>query len=555
MVTALLLGLSSATGCRTILTRLLGPKSPPASQGATSPVVRKPYRESEEELALWHEPQFRTEFTRSYIAVSDLEPRTTEAERKLQQDVFDLMAGQDEAISRQDNAVKKLEEAARRRVAEAEKLTDQAHGGRSGAQSRAEEAQHLASEARAAADAAKKELDKARADDEKSRRVAAAAMLEKTIESDPAASAALYFTLGNIYWQLDRLEDAAAAYQTAVRNDKHPNFRRAWRNLGLVAARLGDYTAALPALTRTVELGGADRLTYGLLGMAYNAVGNSAAAEFAFREAIQLDPKSQHWKMGLAQSLFMQRRFEEAVALCDVLIAETPNNANLWLLQGKAFIGMKQFSDAAQNYEFAIRMGKATAENLNVLADIYMSEEMFDLAIRNYLRALEVDAKAGPDRAMQAARVLIGHGALDEARDVMTGIETLRRDTLADADRLALKKLRARIAVAEGNDAEEAAALEEAVAIDPHDGEALILLGRYYARNNESDKAILRFAWAAKIKEYEPDALVYHAQVLVQQARKYAEAIPLLERAQELRPRENVQDYLDGVKKAAGQNR
>lgn len=51
----------------------------------------------------------------------------------------------------------------------------------------------------------------------------AAAMLEK--QRGPAASAVFDFTLANIFFQQEKLEEAAAAYTVAV--EKYPKFRRA----------------------------------------------------------------------------------------------------------------------------------------------------------------------------------------------------------------------------------------------------------------------------------------------------------------------------------------
>jgi tetratricopeptide (TPR) repeat protein len=105
----------------------------------------------------------------------------------------------------------------------------------------------------------------------------AAAWLEKN--RGEAASAVFDFTLGNIYFQEEKLGKATEAYEIAVQ--KYPKFRRAWRNLGLSYIRESAFTKALPALTRVVELGGGDAITYGLLGFAYTSVDNHTAAESA----------------------------------------------------------------------------------------------------------------------------------------------------------------------------------------------------------------------------------------------------------------------------------
>src|SRR6185436_3708662 len=57
--------------------------------------------------------------------------------------------------------------------------------------------------------------------------------LEKTITAD--SSAVFDYTLGNLYFQQDELDEAASSYQAAVA--KFPSFRRAWKNLGLIAIR------------------------------------------------------------------------------------------------------------------------------------------------------------------------------------------------------------------------------------------------------------------------------------------------------------------------------
>jgi Flp pilus assembly protein TadD len=140
-------------------------------------------------------------------------------------------------------------------------------------------------------------------------------------------------------------------------------------------------------------------------------------------------------------------------------------------------------------------------------------------------------------------------GALAETRSLVDGIQRLRPQ-LADADKKQVLTLRASIAVAEGAGEEEASVLEELVRLDPLDGESLILLGRYYERAGDAEKAVFQFERAAEMAEYEPQAKLSHAQLLVRQG-KYADALPLLRRAVELQPRESWAKYLEQVEAAA----
>lgn len=372
----------------------------------------------------------------------------------------------------------------------------------------------------------------------------ALALLQK--QGGPAASAVIDFTLANLHFQEDRLAEAAAAYRVAV--SKYPKFRRAWRNLALIHVREGDFGGAAEAFTRVLELGGGDGITYGLLGFAYSNLGNDLSAETAYRFATLLEPSTLDWKMGLARSLFKQRRYADAAALCESLISTQPDLADLWLLQANAFIGLEQPLRAAENFELVERMGGATEESLNALGDIYMNAELFDMGVSAYLRALERFPGCGPARAMRAARVLVAHGELESTRELLAGIWEARGDRLSLAERKDLLKLRARLAVASGGGEEEAHVLEEIVALDPLDGEALLLLGQHQGRQGDVERAVFYFERAAGITGFEADAKVRHAQLLVGQSR-FAEALPLLRRAQTLLPREHVQQYLEQVER------
>src|SRR5690606_26805507 len=132
-----------------------------------------------------------------------------------------------------------------------------------------------------------------------------------------------------------------------------------------------------------------------------------------------------------------------------------------------------------------------------------------------------------PDRAIRAASVLTARGALTESRQLIERIEAVYGDQLDTADRKKLLKLRARLAVAQGASDEEARVLEEIVALDPLDGEALILLGQHSSRAGNAEKAIFYYERAASLEAFEADANVRHAQLLVRNG-QYEAALPLL---------------------------
>jgi tetratricopeptide (TPR) repeat protein len=371
--------------------------------------------------------------------------------------------------------------------------------------------------------------------------------LKKQIK--PKCSPIWYFMLGGVYFQQDKMAEALANYRKAV--DELPRYRSAWRSLGLVYTRDGKYDDAISAFTKMIELGGGDAYSFGLLGFAYAAKQDYQAAEAAFRNALLLQPENAQWRLGLTRCVFKQQKFEDAVTLLEVLIGRNPEQADFWLLQAQAYLGMKQPLKAAEDLEAVDRLGKATVDSLYALGDIYVNESLMDLALRAYQRALNAEPNQPVARALRSAEALAARGALAQARQLATHLQTARGKQMAETDLRKLLKLQARLSMAEGGSSAEAASvLEDIVKLDPLDGEALLLLGQHYSRQNEPDRAIFYYERAESLEAFEVNAKIRHAQVLVG-LRRYGEALPLLRRAQELRPREDVQRYLEQVERIA----
>lgn len=366
-----------------------------------------------------------------------------------------------------------------------------------------------------------------------------------------ASSAVLDYTLGNIYFQQDKLDEAVPEYIKAT--EKFHKFRRAWKNIGIIYIRQAEFAKALPALTKVVELGGHDAVTYGLLGYAYSSVENFLSAESAYRMAILLDPVTMDWKMGLTRSFFKQERFAEAAALCKQLILEQPGKPDVWLLQANAFIGLNQPMKAAENYEIVDQLGKSTVDSLYMLGDIYINQELYDIAANTYIRAFAIDEEKNTSRPIRSAKILASRGAMEETSLVVDQIQSTYNEQLTTDDKKDLLKIQARLAVANGSEGEEVQVLKEIVELDPLDGEALILLGQHSSRTGDNEQAVFYYELAANIDDYEADAKVRHAQLLVKTG-KYAEALPLLRRAQQINQRENIQDYLEQVERLAKSN-
>jgi Flp pilus assembly protein TadD len=359
----------------------------------------------------------------------------------------------------------------------------------------------------------------------------------------PGASAVFDFTLGNLYFQNEDLTNAVKFFTSALA--KHPDYRRAQKNLSFALVRSGKYAEAVAPLTRTISLGGGDSKVFALLGFAYMSMGRYVSAEGAYQQAAVLEPENAEFKLGLVKCAIATANYDHALALLDELTGQFPERETLWTLQANIYIQKEQPAKAAISLEMLRRRGQATPQNLFLLGDLYMTEEARDLALAAYLEAIEKDGGQNPALALRPAQILVSRSAWEEARTLFAKIRS-SAGTLNPADEMKLLKLEAKVAMASGAGEQGIATLEQIIRKNPLDGEALLLAGDYYGKHDQREKAEYRYQTAAGIAGFEAEAYLKHAQLLVA-SQKYAPAVELLRKAQKVKPRDNVQRYLEKV--------
>jgi tetratricopeptide (TPR) repeat protein len=373
-----------------------------------------------------------------------------------------------------------------------------------------------------------------------------ALQLFATLRDLPGSSARFDFLIGNIHFQKDRKPLAMESFQKAI--EKFPTYRQAHNNLAILYSQTGQAREAIRHFTEAIKLGSADGTSYGLLGVAYISTENYIAAEEAFRSAMVLSPEVKDWEMGLLRALYSQEKFTEVISMLDRMVKIRPEDNTLWMLQANAYLARKEPLAAAANYEVLDRMGKLPPEALTTLGDIYVNEGLLEVAADVYLRGYDKNPAAGVSGPLRAAEVLLAREGFSAARNLLGEVRKRNAREVTPEDTKRMLKLEAKVALAEGQEDESAKLLQQIVEKDPLDGESLLLLGQHFQREGNPEKAIFYFETAAGIEASEADAKVRHAQLLVGQG-KYQEAIPLLKRAQEVKPRENVGKFLEDLER------
>lgn len=374
---------------------------------------------------------------------------------------------------------------------------------------------------------------------------AAIARLERALT--PASSAAVDFTLGNLLFQRGETERARRAYEAALR--KHPDFRRAAKNLGFLHLQENRPDAALPLLARALELGDSDARVYGTIGYIRLGRGEFLAAETAYRHAAMIDPDTLDWALGLARATLGLRKFAEAEAIFADLVRRQPDRADYWQHRANALLGLERPLEAAHCLEIAHALGAASTDSLALLGDIYLRHELPGPGLTAYLEALDRADDPPRGAVVRAAQALQTLGDFEGSLRLVARLRTRAGTDLTPEDDRRLLALEAAAARAAGDAARALALLERIVVLAPLDAEAHLELARLHAAAGRVEKALFHYEDAARSDEHRFRARLEQGQLLVREAR-FAQALPALREAQALRPSSGLDDYVRRVERA-----
>jgi tetratricopeptide (TPR) repeat protein len=368
--------------------------------------------------------------------------------------------------------------------------------------------------------------------------------LEQNRSND--GSAAFDFILGNLLFQNERWQQAAASYRTAIR--KFPDFRRAHKNLGLLELRQANYGTAIDSLTRALELGDVDGRSYGLLGYAHLQMQQPFPAAIAYRQATLIQPKVSDWQIGLVQSLMQTGRAAEAIALMDHLLNQQPARTDIWLLKANAWLSENNPTQAALAIEMAHRFGDKRERSHLLLGDIYFRDNLPELALEHYMAALNLSQEQ-PSNALLRAVDLFQRRRDDIQANALMDALFASNEALSRSQRHDLLQLQARRARNENNLEQARKLLETLIAESALNGAAIIELGDIHQQLGDIESAINRYEQARLIAASERDALIALARLWVQE-NALDRAIPLLRNALKIHYDTALENYLERLQSA-----
>ncbi len=387
---------------------------------------------------------------------------------------------------------------------------------------------------------------------------------ETTAPTDPnlqpgEISPALVFVLGNLYFQSERLNEAERSFKEAIR--RFPKFRRTYTNLGFLYTSQNKMDDALAAFQKSVELGEKSARVMGMLGYCYMFKQNAVAAENAYRQAYLIDPNSRDWKLGLAQTLLMQDKYEDAASMFGILIKENSQDRQLWMRQTSAYLAMEKFDEAIINLEMMRLLGLADEKSLVLLGNIYIDQTQPRLALDAFADAMSRATQFDVAQALKSAKILNDNGNPKEAGEMLQKIRAKAGDKITPADRLALDLTAVKIARNNNQPDVVGSILARLLQDNPTNPDILLETARHYdqcAKIETDEDKIRKHIGEAKTNymlAMQHDATAYAAnlgygQLLIRDNRAL-EALPFIEKALSLKKTESLEQYASRVRRAA----
>jgi tetratricopeptide (TPR) repeat protein len=364
----------------------------------------------------------------------------------------------------------------------------------------------------------------------------------------PEASPALDFAIGNLHFQSERLDEAAVAYEAALKT--LPKFRGAIMNLGRVYLLQERTQDAIELYQRLVTDGQADADILLLLGHALLMENAPVSAESAYRQSLLLRPKHPDAMLGMAKALMQQERYAEGLALVGEILLRDPTNRELWSLRANACLSMGKHGEAMRAIEKARRLGCADTEMLATLGDLLLNHDQPEDALRVYEAAFAGDTPSMA-RMLRAIEGFLMVGDAQGATKMIARAEAAGERagaSLIERRETALLRLKAELAQQTEQFAGARALCEDVLKLDPLNGRTMLVLAELQQQAGRLEDAAMTCERAARVKGYEADALVRQARIEVQRER-YDRAASLLEAAQTFEDQAHVARYLEQVRR------
>ncbi len=247
----------------------------------------------------------------------------------------------------------------------------------------------------------------------------ASGLVSRIILKEGESAAALNL-LGKIYHRQNKVDEAIAQYQKALKLDK--NFTEARFDLGVALFDQGNYAQAAKEFEAALQAGANSEYQYNL-AISLERLGQLRPATEGYEKAIQLDEKNAAAHYSLARLLAASEDNDRAIQEYRLAIAAQPDFPEAHNNLGVVYSNLGKYPEAIACFQQALKINPDCSEaqrNLGYaqahtsLGVAYLSQGDSKKALDEFRKALRIDSHYA-DAHYNLALLLQKQGQLQEA--------------------------------------------------------------------------------------------------------------------------------------------
>ena len=177
-------------------------------------------------------------------------------------------------------------------------------------------------------------------------------------------------------------------------------------NSGVAFYDQKEFSKAIQAYQKVIELDPAYVEAYNNLGIIYQEIGNFDKALEVYHKAIDINRRYEKTFNNLGILHFLNERYEESIEAFQKALAINPNNIESHINLGILFKKQGQMDQAIGSYQKALSLNPLHGETHYNMGLLYEHLEKWDLAIHHYQTFIELSLRTHPDLVGKVQRHL-----------------------------------------------------------------------------------------------------------------------------------------------------
>lgn len=337
--------------------------------------------------------------------------------------------------------------------------------------------------------------------------------------------AELYTETGQVLFELERFDEAAREFQSAIMLNPTDSF--SLNCLAVTQSMRGNFDEAMVSFQTAIQVDPENAELRNNLGLNYSHQKKFAQAADCFREAVRLNENELMYHLRLARVLAVRNDYAEAFSAVSRCLDKDPAHVEALVLSGDILVRLRRFEDAIDHYDRSIIVSPR-GDVYRKIGNIHLKLAQSSKAKECFLQAARIEPESVLNLTCMGFVALL-ENELETALRLFT--KAVAMDPLCDEAYIGLSKTQT-----EFGELEEAeSAIKTAIHCSPSNVDALVHYALIREKLFDTKTAIRCYERALGIDPANVEALVRYAIVL-QMAGKRPEALEQLKRALEWNP-------------------